>query len=96
MPRNLIYRLICIHSTHTPAQTHPSVTLVLLQLNEAYMTKQGVSPLKFLTRLTPSPKKAKETTITFQNYEQEDMRQKYCLKIYMCKSVIELIPPPRL
>jgi len=58
------------------------------------MAREGVSQLKFLTRLTPSPKKAKKKT-TFQNYELEDIRQKCCLKIYKCKCVTELIYFPK-
>jgi len=59
------------------------------------MTKQGVSPLHFLTRLTAlSKENKKKPTITFQNYLLEDIQQKYCLKLYKCKSVIELIFVP--
>jgi len=56
------------------------------------MAKQGVSPLKFLNRLTAlSKERKKEFTINFQNYILGDMRQKHYLKTYNYNSVTELI-----
>jgi len=47
-----------------------------------------------LPDLPPSPKKErKKNTITFQGYELEEMRQKYSLNMYKCKSAIEFPLP---